>query len=497
MELVTQEPTIQSCFRVITSTCLAKGILIEASPNICSPLSISLSPSHLLCIAPSPGWEFGDRCMQVRGQKPTPAFQRHINRYYTDFCEQAIRSMFACGFVPWRLRRLLSGDIVPEVLPLGTFSWGIREGNESYRKTQEDLHRKYGRHSAEPSFYNNKRGKRTLQPRHGRPEGAPQPASRGNGSKFETQGEIGVLTPPRAGKKGAADSGQKLPSSVQDAKQKEVPFLFRKHQMALAADKGPGDTKTLHYEIRLLCSSSLRVEVRVASPNFFVCTGLTSKVQDVEIYEFTQPNYHVTAASSIMSTVSSPMAHLVVDYRTLRRAQLQREYADLWNCRAKMVCSYQSNPNRYSLNEGNAILPGSDWSTVPQNRGAAMSDAAIPTDPEYNVQVRDHIMEASFPTPFASQLVSRACDATALSHSPSCRPSKTCTAQWCTHCQRIQGLRPCPSWTLSRTCPASKPSLQRMRPRSWACPSKSLVADTTSRKGRRSPSKTPGSLPPT
>lgn len=33
--------------------------------------------------------------------------------------------MFTCGFVPWRLRRIDSGDIVPEVLPLGTFTWSV------------------------------------------------------------------------------------------------------------------------------------------------------------------------------------------------------------------------------------------------------------------------------------------------------------------------------------------------------------------------------------
>lgn len=160
------------------------------------------------------------------------------------------------------------------------------------------------------------------------------------------------------------------------------PLLFVKHQRALKNAPGSArghvnDTKILRYGIRLLCNSGLRVE-------------------DIEIYEFVQPNYHVTAASSIMPTVSSPMAHLVVDYRTLRRAQLQREYADLWNCRAKMVCSYQSAPNRYSLNEGGPILAGgSDWGGVPQNRGlgAGMSDAFIPADPEYNVQIRDNIME--------------------------------------------------------------------------------------------------------
>jgi hypothetical protein len=33
--------------------------------------------------------------------------------------------MYVCGFVPWRLRMLSTGDPVPEVLPLGMFMWTI------------------------------------------------------------------------------------------------------------------------------------------------------------------------------------------------------------------------------------------------------------------------------------------------------------------------------------------------------------------------------------
>jgi hypothetical protein len=34
-----------------------------------------------------------------------------------------VRSMFTCGFVPWRLRKLDNGALVPETIPLGTFVW--------------------------------------------------------------------------------------------------------------------------------------------------------------------------------------------------------------------------------------------------------------------------------------------------------------------------------------------------------------------------------------
>lgn len=46
-------------------------------------------------------------------------------RFYLPFAENALRYFFALGFVPWRLRKLSTGDVVPEVIPLGLFTWSI------------------------------------------------------------------------------------------------------------------------------------------------------------------------------------------------------------------------------------------------------------------------------------------------------------------------------------------------------------------------------------
>ena len=60
----------------------------------------------------------------------TPAFQQHITRHYAPFCKDAILSFLAVGFAPYRLRTSETGAQIPEVLPLGTFSWyvGRRSG---------------------------------------------------------------------------------------------------------------------------------------------------------------------------------------------------------------------------------------------------------------------------------------------------------------------------------------------------------------------------------
>lgn len=92
-ELVTSEPTILQCFKVIEATCLSQG---------------------LFC--------------RVRGSVVTEKFQRFIDDHYAPFCKTAIVAMYTYGFVPWRLRKLGKGDSVPEVLPPGTFSWYTEVG---------------------------------------------------------------------------------------------------------------------------------------------------------------------------------------------------------------------------------------------------------------------------------------------------------------------------------------------------------------------------------
>ena len=93
LELVTSEPTLSQCFKIIESTCLSQGI----------------------------------HC-RVDAAEVSEAFQRHIDDFYVPFCKAAIRAFFTYGFVPWRARRISKGDEVPEVIPPGTFSWHTELG---------------------------------------------------------------------------------------------------------------------------------------------------------------------------------------------------------------------------------------------------------------------------------------------------------------------------------------------------------------------------------
>jgi hypothetical protein len=57
--------------------------------------------------------------------RATPQFETHIRRYFLPFCRDAIQSFLAVGFAPYRLRKLRDGCQVPEILPIGTYSWNV------------------------------------------------------------------------------------------------------------------------------------------------------------------------------------------------------------------------------------------------------------------------------------------------------------------------------------------------------------------------------------
>jgi hypothetical protein len=104
LELCNNEPLVQQCFSIIDNICLSHGI-------------------------------------SMSGKKPTTGFQRHMDQYYIPFLRTAIKAMHTYGFVPWRLMKLNSGDLIPEVLPPMTFRWTVEmpnEENSKYCKNYKD-----------------------------------------------------------------------------------------------------------------------------------------------------------------------------------------------------------------------------------------------------------------------------------------------------------------------------------------------------------------------
>ncbi|KAJ1463960.1 hypothetical protein T484DRAFT_1758450, partial [Baffinella frigidus] len=99
LELVHQEPTFTQAFRIIQTQILQGEMKLVV-----------------------------DGCMASRG------FMQFARDNYIPFCREAIKAMFTYGFVPWHFRRVKSGDMVPEVLPAGTFTWSIIQGSAANKE---------------------------------------------------------------------------------------------------------------------------------------------------------------------------------------------------------------------------------------------------------------------------------------------------------------------------------------------------------------------------
>jgi hypothetical protein len=61
---------------------------------------------------------------------PSPNFQRFLNKHFYPFCKDAIVLYLSVGFVPYRIRKTEKGSLIPEALPLGTFTWHVGRGNQ-------------------------------------------------------------------------------------------------------------------------------------------------------------------------------------------------------------------------------------------------------------------------------------------------------------------------------------------------------------------------------
>ena len=121
LELVTSEPTILQCFRIVEATCLSQGIFCR-----------------------------------IDGSEVSRAFQRFLDDHYLPFCKAAIRAMYTYGFVPWRVRKLGKGDEIPEVLAAGTFSWHTEVGPDEQERNPSRYYN--GSSSSQhPSFAKRKR----------------------------------------------------------------------------------------------------------------------------------------------------------------------------------------------------------------------------------------------------------------------------------------------------------------------------------------------------
>ena len=91
LELLSSEPFMQECLQMIENICLSRELDFTVQKRV----------------------------------PPSAEFKAFVNRHYPRFLKNAIRQAHGLGFVVWCVRRLPSGDKIPEVLPLGTFTWTV------------------------------------------------------------------------------------------------------------------------------------------------------------------------------------------------------------------------------------------------------------------------------------------------------------------------------------------------------------------------------------
>ena len=89
--MINHEPSVQGAVRLVQSFCLVGGI-------------------QLRYCGTSP---------------PTPRFAQHLQKHYLPFCRNVIESFLTVGFAPYRIRTTESGARVPELLPVGTYTWHV------------------------------------------------------------------------------------------------------------------------------------------------------------------------------------------------------------------------------------------------------------------------------------------------------------------------------------------------------------------------------------
>lgn len=350
LELSCQEPTLQSCFKVIESTCLARGIGLK-----------------------------------IHGRNASSEFQQFIDRYYLPFAECAIRHFFTLGFVPWRLRKISTGDSVPEVIPLGMFTWSIdsipnrlsyNAYYNHYHSSSRSVAYSLEQDAAERAF---QKQKQYLLSSRYKPYSIPSDNG-SNSHKKEGEGE---------------EDGDKMSSSGRNSNNNKGGILKKRSQMNTPAYYR--QQQALKRQQHLLPSSRVHddEETKLLRYQISFTESCGIMEDEVEIYEFVAPTNSVTRSSVLYGSVPSPLAHILVDYRNMRQAQLRQAHADAFNTQAKLICSYSTQKNMYALSEGNPILNtsgaglgggGDPWG--PQQRLGLTMDTNLPTEIESNAYTR-------------------------------------------------------------------------------------------------------------
>jgi hypothetical protein len=271
LELGLYEPGVQNCFHLINNFCLSEQIEIK-----------------------------------MKGHKTTDAFQKFINLHYMKFASEAIRCIYIYGFVPWTPRKLPSGDIIPETIPHGMFTWGVMPRTDNDSKSA-----RYSRSASHTRQFRD-----------------------WHGEKDEIKQKRRAL---EGGEAHDMDAGRKLKDEKPHHAGMEHNQTGIDIETPMLGPKMTGN-RWNHLPIPLTANDAQSLRYVIHMENMDV------EPEDVFIFEVTKPNFKVTESSILYATISSPMSHILVDYKNLRDAQIRRAYADAWNTTARVFTSCQPPP---------------------------------------------------------------------------------------------------------------------------------------------------------
>lgn len=296
MEVGNQDPVMQHCLKTLQGICLSQGIHMGKKKDT------SAIYSH-------------NKAQEATESGATEAFQRHLEKYYLPFCMEAIRCFFICGFVPWHVRRLHStGDLVPEIVPLGTFTWNIEL--RSQRMNRKRKERRMPHEGFATSY-------------------VPHIISRREGNAWKNDDvdkwkdkwkevrvpNICICIFICSGFCGQDNKMKPEEHSVEGFMEHLGIKRELGHPVGSRAVKQDKETQYVQYRVNMTAGDLIEDEIY--------------------IYDFVPPNFNVCSNSMLYATIPSPVAHLLIDYKNLRQAQIRRAHADAWNTQAHLVTTYK------------------------------------------------------------------------------------------------------------------------------------------------------------
>ncbi len=385
MELGTQDPVMQHCLKTLQGMCLSQGIHIGKKKDS----SAIYSKSHMVekeGLDATHSKAVGDQI----DVKATREFQKHIDKYFLPFCSEAIRYFFVCGFVPWHVRRLPStGDLIPEILPLGTFTWHVELRSEREKRKRNDC-----MNNAQNEAFHTSYVPAIISRREGNASGF----RAGKILKREDKWHTRWHEAHRMNEQAESYKDLKLSDCSENGFRKELG-----HPAGSKSVKKDRETQYVQYRV--------------------VMTAGDLTEDEIYIYDFLTPNYGVCNNSMMYATIPSPIAHLLVDYKNLRQAQIRRAHAgvllsfamscflfhlivfhclipaipfwmtDAWNTQAHLVTTYKPANTNSNIPEWKGFNYGSGEHDLqcPRADGNPLM-MLFDTNGESEVATRDHLI---------------------------------------------------------------------------------------------------------